>query len=330
MSIRCWARSPSPASIGTGRSGRCGCRAPRHAMDLAAKSVTFGTLALTELRASHVETWVKTMQDKGLEPTTVRTRFANVRNVLRAAVRDRCMPSDVADRVRLPRQRKASAAMTIPTAEEVGAVIWVGRRASTRCSSRCAHSPGCAAERRPRCRVGDIDFLRKEIHVSRQVQWTDDGRMEIRPPKYGSERTVFIPDGLATLLGRARPALPAGRRSRPLAVPRQPGRDVTRPRGDGGPFVADRPRQGGHRAPAARSAALLRLRADSRGLRRGDGAAGARALIGLGHAGHLQPLVAGRRTTGPARPLRACSTRPSALLRTHCGRSAENTLLTRA
>jgi integrase len=72
---------------------------------------------LAELRASHVETWVKSMQDKGLEPTTIRTRF-----------------------------------------------------------------------------------LRKEVHVARQVQWTDDGRMEIRAPKYAPERTVYIPDRLVTLL----------------------------------------------------------------------------------------------------------------------------------
>ena len=81
---------------------------------------------LAELRASHVETWVKSMQDKGLEPTTIRTRFANVHNVIwviRAAVRDRFIGRDVADRIRLPRQRKAAAAMTIPTADEVGAVI---------------------------------------------------------------------------------------------------------------------------------------------------------------------------------------------------------------
>jgi integrase len=36
--------------------------------------------------------------------------------------------------------------------------------------------------------------------VSRQVQWTDDGRMEIRGPKYGSERTVFVPDGLLNII----------------------------------------------------------------------------------------------------------------------------------
>jgi hypothetical protein len=33
------------------------------------------------------------------------------------------MPRDVADRVRLPRDRKAAAVMAIPTAEEVGATL---------------------------------------------------------------------------------------------------------------------------------------------------------------------------------------------------------------
>jgi hypothetical protein len=120
----------------------------RHAMDLAANSVTFSDVALTELRVSHVEAWVKTMQDKGLEPTTIRTRFANIRNVLRAAVRDRFMPRDITDRVRLPRARKAAAAMTIPTPEQVGAVL--AADAGLPRSSRCARSPACAAGKHPR------------------------------------------------------------------------------------------------------------------------------------------------------------------------------------
>jgi integrase len=42
--------------------------------------------------------------------------------------------------------------------------------------------------------------LRRELHVRRQVQWPGDGTAEIRPPKYGSERTVFAPDGLLAVL----------------------------------------------------------------------------------------------------------------------------------
>ena len=49
-------------------------------------------------------------------------------------------------------------------------------------------------------KVSDVDFMRKEIRVQRQVQWTDDGQLEIRGPKYGSERTVYVPEGLVGIL----------------------------------------------------------------------------------------------------------------------------------
>jgi hypothetical protein len=49
--------------------------------------------------------------------------------------------------------------------------------------------------------VSDVDFLRRELHVRRQVQWkSGDRQMDLRPPKYGSERTVCIPDGLVAIL----------------------------------------------------------------------------------------------------------------------------------
>ena len=174
----------------------------KHSSDLAANSVTFGDVPFSELRASHLETWVKQMQDNGLEPTTVRTRFAYVRNAISAAVRDRVLARDVAQRVPLPRTRKASAAMSIPTAGEVGAAIratediepWYGAFIAV-----CAFA-GMRRGEASALKVSDVDFLRKEIRVQRQVQWTDDGQMEIRGPKYGSERTVFVPDGLVTIL----------------------------------------------------------------------------------------------------------------------------------
>jgi integrase len=171
----------------------------RHAMDLAAGSVTFGDVALTELRASHIESWVRSMQDNQLAATTIRTRFANIRNVIRAAVRDRVMPRDVTDRVRLPRQRKAAAAMTIPTAEEVGATVNAADEGFAAFIAVCAFA-GLRRGEASALRISDVDFMHREIHVRRQVQWTDDGRMELYPPKYGSERTVYIPDQLVAIL----------------------------------------------------------------------------------------------------------------------------------
>jgi integrase len=138
------------------------------------------------------------MQDKGLQPTTIRTRFANVRNVIRAAVRDRLMPRDIGEHVRLPRQRRSSAAMAIPTAEEVGTALRKADAAFGTYIASCAFA-GLRRGEAAALRVTDIDFLRKEIHVCRQVQWTDDGHLEIRAPKYGSERTVYLPDRLVTM-----------------------------------------------------------------------------------------------------------------------------------
>jgi len=171
----------------------------RHVMDQSANSVTFGNIALADLRPSHIEAWVKAMQDSELEPTTIRTRFVNVRGVIRAAVRDRFMARDVADRTRLPRARKATAAMSIPTPEEIGAALRTATGWFAAYLAICAIA-GTRRGEASALQVGDISFLRKELHVTRQVQWTDDGRMEIRAPKYGSERTVFIPDGLLTIL----------------------------------------------------------------------------------------------------------------------------------
>jgi hypothetical protein len=69
----------------------------RHTMDLSAKSVTFGDMAFIELRKSHVEMWVKDMQRNKLQPSTIRTRFANVHAAIRVAAtgRPRLLAEDV-------------------------------------------------------------------------------------------------------------------------------------------------------------------------------------------------------------------------------------------
>jgi len=51
-------------------------------------------------------------------------------------------------------------------------------------------------------RVADVSFLGRVLHVCRQVQRTGRGAVEIRPPKYGSERTVYLADGLVEILAR--------------------------------------------------------------------------------------------------------------------------------
>jgi integrase len=48
--------------------------------------------------------------------------------------------------------------------------------------------------------VGDVDFLRRQMKVQRQVQRPGGTRVDIRSPKYGSERVIFMPPGLVEIL----------------------------------------------------------------------------------------------------------------------------------
>lgn len=167
------------------------------AMDLAANNVTFGDVALADLRPSHVEAWVRTMKDNGLEPSTVKTRYNNVRSVLRAAERDRLLPRDPAQNVKLPRVVRSETKMRIPTPGEVGQLMTssIEHHEILRAFVAVCAFAGLRLGEACGLRVGDIDFLRGEIHIERQSQ-----RGEIRAPKYGSIRTVYIPTDLVTEL----------------------------------------------------------------------------------------------------------------------------------
>lgn len=179
------------------------------AMDLAVRSVPFGGTALSRISRSHVESWIKEM-DSRLAPGTIRTRVANVRQVFRAAVRDRIIRHDPTDGVALPRVPARETTMRILTTEQIGGLL-----------------AACSDEFRPFVAVGvfaglrlgesaglqvqDIDFLRRTLSVRRQVQRVPGGGVTVDPPKSrASERSVPIPESLVTLLAAHVERLPDG------------------------------------------------------------------------------------------------------------------------
>lgn len=177
------------------------------AMRLAAGCVTFGGIPLKSLRRSHVEKWIRAMQTadrgegkpRGLAPGTIKTRLQNVRTVLRAAVRDRVIVADPSEGVTLPRQRRAEAAMVLPTTEQVRALLDAAP-AWFRVFIALAAFAGLRLGEAAGAQLGDVDFLRRTLQVARQVQRGPGGTVEITPPKYGSERPVFLAVGLVELL----------------------------------------------------------------------------------------------------------------------------------
>lgn len=169
------------------------------AMDLTRRSVTFGDVPLRNLRASHVEAWVKAMSAQGLAPSTIGSRMNGVRAALKAAVRDRVIPADPSQGVSLPRRRRADRAMTIPSPEAVGAIVAACEPYMRPIVVLCAFG-GLRLGEACGVQVQDVDFLRRQLHVSRQVQRLEGGGMETCPPKYGSERDVFLPDEVLHML----------------------------------------------------------------------------------------------------------------------------------
>lgn len=208
----------------------------RENADLAVAGVTFADLQLRSIRRSHIEAWVKNMAAR-LAPTTIDTRFTIVRGVFRAAVADRLIAGDPTVGVVLPRKRKAEAAMGIPTNADVAKVLRAAqpeRRPKSR-PGFTAYVALCAFAGLRRgealgVQVGDIDFLGRTMRVTRQLQRAKPadigaGRnlvaaaggitVVMRPPKYESERTIYLPDEVLTILSEhVRLHTPSGEPSR--------------------------------------------------------------------------------------------------------------------
>ncbi len=89
--------------------------------------------------------------------------------------------------------------MALPGAEEVAAVLDAAAP-SFQALVAVAAFAGLRLGEAAALQVGDLDFLRRRLHVRRQVQRAGGSAVEVRAPKYGSERTVFVPDALLELL----------------------------------------------------------------------------------------------------------------------------------
>lgn len=175
------------------------------AMSLSVRSTPFKGLQLRQIRVSHIESWIKSMsvasatRDKPLAPGTVKARLVNVRSVFRGAIRDGYLATDPTEGVRLPRQRKRDQAMTIPTPAQVKAVLDAADERFAAFVAVCAFA-GLRLGEAAALQRGDVDFLRRELHVKRQALRVVGGGVEVTPPKWGSERTVPLPDELLTIL----------------------------------------------------------------------------------------------------------------------------------
>ena len=133
-------------------------------MSLAARTVPFADRSIKEIRRADVEAWIKQMHSNGLAPSTIKTRYVNVRSVFRAAVKDRVVGSDPTDGVRLPRGRRADVAMAIPAPQEVGRLMTVADERFRPFIALCAFA-GLRLGEAAAVQLGDVDFVRLRLRV---------------------------------------------------------------------------------------------------------------------------------------------------------------------
>lgn len=166
--------------------------------DQAIASATFLDIPFGKLRVSHIESWVRE-QSETLAPSTIRTRLTVVRGVLRSAVADRKLREDVTAGVKPPKDRRHQHAMTIPTVDQVATLIDAVEPQYAPMFALCAYagpriSEACAVQ------LDDLDFEAMTLHVQRQVVRSEGGGSELSAPKAGSERVVYLPGQLTSML----------------------------------------------------------------------------------------------------------------------------------
>lgn len=167
--------------------------------DLVRRKVTFGTVPMATLRASHIESWVNSMVVEGYAPNTIATRVFTVRAVLKGALRERVIAVDPSVGIRLPRRRRREQAMEIPTPDQIAQLYDVSEPRMRLFIAVCAFA-GLRLGEASAIKHSDVDFLRRTLDVRRQVQRRVGGPAELRGPKYGSERTVYLPESLTQLI----------------------------------------------------------------------------------------------------------------------------------
>ncbi len=170
----------------------------REAASTAVSSVPWSEAALSSVKPSDVQAWVSRESKRGLAASTIRTRLNYVQMAFRAAVADRVIPVSPAVGVKPPRQRRAEVAMRILTIDQVRDVLAVA--GNFRPFVEVCVFAGLRLGEAAGLQVGDVNFLGRTITVARQVQGSTHKAATLVPPKYGSERTVFVPGELTASL----------------------------------------------------------------------------------------------------------------------------------
>ncbi|MEU1813431.1 tyrosine-type recombinase/integrase [Micromonospora aurantiaca (nom. illeg.)] len=146
-----------------------------------------GSRPLGQLRASELQAFVTGLP---VAPASVRPIWATVRAILKAAKRDRMIPHDPADRIKLPElPRQQITPLTVEQVDQLAAAVPARYRALVVVGAAAGLRQGELFG----LQVADVDFLRRTLTVDRQVQPAAGGGVEVGPLKNRSSyRTLPV------------------------------------------------------------------------------------------------------------------------------------------
>jgi integrase len=158
---------------------------------------TWEDVPLARIRAAAVQKWLAELTQR-LSPGTVRQAFIHFSSILSAAVDDEMLAKNPCK----------SRSVVPPAVPRPRVVPWPMARVRAVIEAhpdryRALPAVGAAAGLRQGeifgLAVDDIDFLRRTIHVVRQVKYVRN-QLVFAPPKYGTGRDVPLSDALAVVL----------------------------------------------------------------------------------------------------------------------------------
>lgn len=170
----------------------------REAAETAVESVPWASRPIGSVKPSQVQAWVSGELKRGLAASTVRTRLNYVQMAFRAAVLDKVIPASPASAVKAPRARRADAAMKLLDVDQVAAAL--DAAGDFRGFVAVCAFAGLRLGEAAGLQLRDVNFLRRTLSVARQVQGSTIKAAAIVEPKYGSERTIYVPDALLEIL----------------------------------------------------------------------------------------------------------------------------------
>jgi integrase len=154
-----------------------------------------GSKQLVQITPSVVQAWLR-----GLDaaPSTVRVLLTLLSSILSAAVDDQLIATNPA-KARSVKAPRIERHRIEPWAAERVAAIRAGLPDRYQAMGDCGAGLGMRQGEVLGLAVGDVDFLRRVVHVRRQVKRVG-GRLVFGPPKGGKERTIPLPQSVAMAL----------------------------------------------------------------------------------------------------------------------------------